>query len=58
MRACDYHMQHAAQSDIEGKFVAFTNLGLNLTTRCEWADAAKFHKVSTITTPSVPFCAK
>jgi hypothetical protein len=44
LKAIDFHQKHAAKTDIEGKFTAFTNLGIIYTTLCIWTEAAKFHK--------------
>jgi tetratricopeptide (TPR) repeat protein len=44
LKAIDFHKKHAAKTDIEGKFTAFTNLGIIYATLCIWTEAAKFHK--------------
>lgn len=45
-KAASYHLKHAELADVEGKFIAYTNLGLLYATLGKWADAAKTHKVS------------
>ncbi|KAG6555236.1 hypothetical protein Mapa_003277 [Marchantia paleacea] len=43
-KAASYHLKHAELADVEGKFTAYTNLGLLYATLGKWADAAKTHK--------------
>ncbi|CAK9229315.1 unnamed protein product [Sphagnum troendelagicum] len=44
LKAIDFHKKHAAKTDIQGKFTAFTNLGIIYATLCIWTEAGKFHK--------------
>jgi hypothetical protein len=44
-KAVEFHQQHADKGDVEGKFVAYTNLGLVYAKLSQWADAANSHKV-------------
>ncbi|CAM6117194.1 unnamed protein product [Calypogeia fissa] len=43
-KAADYHQKHAELADVEGKFIAYTNLGLLYATLSKWGEAAKSHK--------------
>ncbi|KAH9574389.1 hypothetical protein CY35_01G054300 [Sphagnum magellanicum] len=43
-KAAEFHQQHADKGDVEGKFVAYTNLGLVYAKLSQWADAANSHK--------------
>ncbi|CAK9189940.1 unnamed protein product [Sphagnum troendelagicum] len=43
-KAAEFHRQHADKGDVEGQFVAYTNLGLVYAKLSQWADAANSHK--------------
>ncbi|KAL3676761.1 hypothetical protein R1sor_026709 [Riccia sorocarpa] len=43
-KAASYHLKHAELADVDGKFIAYTNLGLLYATLGKWSEAAKSHK--------------
>ncbi|KAL2641798.1 hypothetical protein R1flu_009385 [Riccia fluitans] len=43
-KAASFHLKHADLADVEGKFIAYTNLGLLHATLGKWSEAAKSHK--------------
>jgi len=44
-KALEHHKLAAEKSDVEGKFICYTNLGILCIMLSMWAEAAKNHKV-------------